>query len=72
MSDKRKTAQATDTQWLKVLLAIVKWTWIPIVCAGALLAGLMIGYVYIGNRPASEAFELSTWRHIYDLIFSNT
>ncbi|WP_210023616.1 MULTISPECIES: DNA-directed RNA polymerase subunit beta [unclassified Paenibacillus] len=48
---------------------IIKWTWIPLTCAAALFIGLTIGYVYIGKQSFREVLDISTWRHMFDLIF---
>jgi len=43
---------------------------IPILCLAALGIGMVIGYSVIGDRPMSEAFDFSTWKHMYDLVFA--
>ncbi|WP_235941522.1 DNA-directed RNA polymerase subunit beta [Paenibacillus puerhi] len=72
MSDNRKKAKPATKTWVKVIKAIIRWTWIPIASLAALFIGLSIGYVYIGKQPLDEVFELNTWRHLFDLIFANT
>jgi hypothetical protein len=55
---------------------VLRWfTWkralyifVPIV---ALYAGLIVGYVLMGDRPLVEIFQLHTWTHLLDLIFAN-
>jgi len=34
-------------------------------------AGLVVGYVVIGNRPLGEAFDFGTWKHLVDLVFAD-
>jgi hypothetical protein len=38
----------------------------------SLLVGLMIGYSGIGHGPLREVFEISTYKHMYDLVFKLT
>jgi len=32
-------------------------------------AGAMLGYGVLGKKPASEVFNIETWKHIWQLIF---
>ncbi|MBO9598996.1 MAG: DNA-directed RNA polymerase subunit beta [Cohnella sp.] len=48
----------------------VKLLIIPIVCIAALILGLAIGYVVLGDRPLSEVFDAGTWKHMFDLVFA--
>jgi hypothetical protein len=43
---------------------------IPIFCIAALIVGLVVGYVILGDKPLSEVFDTSTWKHLYDLVFA--
>lgn len=45
---------------------------VPILCVMALVLGLAVGYTVLGGRPASEVFEIDTWKHMYDLVFSDS
>jgi hypothetical protein len=38
----------------------------------SLTIGLIIGYSVLGKLPASEVFNLNTYKHMYDLIFAGT
>jgi hypothetical protein len=38
----------------------------------AMLVGLVIGYVGAGHGKWSEVFQVSTYKHIYDLVFQGT
>lgn len=65
-----KKKNASSPTWKKVVFSICKWSAIPLMCVIALCIGLVLGYVYLGDRPVEEVYKLDTWRHIYDLIFS--
>lgn len=54
----------------RVLLTTLKFTIIPILCIVALIVGLAIGYVVLGDKPLSDVFDLRTWKHMYDLVFA--
>ncbi|WP_400162283.1 DNA-directed RNA polymerase subunit beta [Brevibacillus sp. TJ4] len=43
---------------------------VPILVFFSLVAGLMIGYGVVGDKPMSEVFDLATYKHMYDLLFA--
>lgn len=45
---------------------------VPLLLFFSLVIGLIIGYSVIGKMPASDVFDLNTYKHMYDLIFSGT
>lgn len=45
---------------------------IPVLCLLALGLGAVAGYTVLGDRPMSEAFDFSTWKHMYDLVFAGS
>ncbi|WP_375256482.1 DNA-directed RNA polymerase subunit beta [Paenibacillus sp. JMULE4] len=51
---------------------MIRWTWFPLACAAALFIGLTIGFVYVGKQSFYEMFDVHTWRHIFDLIYSDS
>ncbi|MFC5403605.1 DNA-directed RNA polymerase subunit beta [Cohnella soli] len=51
--------------WVSVKILII-----PVLCVAALIVGLAIGYGVLGDRPMSEVFDSSTWKHMYDLVFA--
>jgi len=63
-------------RWLKITLIIllktVRFLLVPALCLGALLIGLAIGYSIIGDGSAADVLKLSTWKHLYDLVFEGT
>ncbi|TBL73079.1 DNA-directed RNA polymerase subunit beta [Paenibacillus thalictri] len=57
-------------RWKKIVWFFVKLIRVPVLCAMALVAGLYIGYVYMGGQQISDVFELQTWKHMVDLVFA--
>jgi len=47
--------------WLRIIIVLI-------ICAVALLAGLMIGYGVIGDGNPSDALKIETWQHIIDIV----
>ncbi|USG65386.1 DNA-directed RNA polymerase subunit beta [Brevibacillus ruminantium] len=45
---------------------------IPFLLFFSLIIGLVIGYSVVGHKPASEVFDIHTYKHMYDLMFSGT
>jgi len=40
--------------------------------AGALTGGLYLGFVFLGKGSPGDAFDVVNYKHIYDLIFSDS
>ena len=59
-----------------VALSVLLWTLriviVPILLISALIGGLYVGYVVLGKAPEGDVWEIETWRHMYDLIFSDS
>ncbi|WP_240702907.1 DNA-directed RNA polymerase subunit beta [Cohnella luojiensis] len=51
--------------WMSIKLLII-----PVLCIAALIVGLAIGYVVLGDKPLSDVFDSNTWKHMYDLVFA--
>lgn len=68
---KPKPKKKQKPKWLKVVLLIIKIIRIPVLALLAIYAGLWLGYSKFGGQPASEIFHMSTWKHLYDLVFAN-
>lgn len=51
---------------------IAKLLLVPFLLFFSLMIGLVIGYSVIGKLPVSEVFHISTYKHMYDLIFAGT
>lgn len=43
---------------------------IPFLFFIALIAGAITGYSILGKGSALDVFDLHTWKHMYDLVFS--
>ncbi|OXM86384.1 DNA-directed RNA polymerase subunit beta [Paenibacillus rigui] len=69
---KKQKKKVSSPKWKRRLFLTWKWLGIPFLCVIGLGAGMVIGYVYLGKRPMEEVYEFDTWRHIYDLVFSET
>jgi len=52
-------------RWQRILF-------VPLMCLAALIAGLYVGYVTIGGQDPSEIWNIRTWKHVFDLMFSQT
>ncbi|MBD3920795.1 DNA-directed RNA polymerase subunit beta [Paenibacillus sp. PR3] len=44
---------------------------VPVLLFWAVVAGLYVGYSVLGHQPKGEVFDMQTWKHVYDLMFSN-
>ncbi|MWC27217.1 DNA-directed RNA polymerase subunit beta [Paenibacillus sp. MMS18-CY102] len=50
---------------------MLRWAVVPILLFWATIAGLYVGYSVLGKQPSGEVFQVETWKHVYDLIFSD-
>lgn len=57
---------------VRILLFILRKSIVPLILLVALIAGMYAGYVVLGKGPETDVFEWGTWRHMYDLIFSDS
>jgi len=57
-------------------LSVILWTLrlviVPIILVASLIGGLYVGYVVLGKAPEGDVWEIETWMHMYDLIFSDS
>ncbi|BBI36199.1 DNA-directed RNA polymerase subunit beta [Cohnella abietis] len=51
--------------WMSIKILII-----PVLCISALIIGLAVGYVILGDKPLADVFDSSTWKHMYDLVFA--
>lgn len=56
--------------WAAITLRVLKALIIPLLCLAALFIGLAVGYVYLGGRPVDDIWQWTTWKHVFDLVFS--
>ncbi|MNG39146.1 DNA-directed RNA polymerase subunit beta [compost metagenome] len=52
--------------WVRLL----RWTVVPILLLCSIVAGLYVGYSVFGEQSGGEVFQLETWKHMLDLMFS--
>ena len=57
---------------VRILLWMLRKSVVPSLCVIAIVGGMYIGYAIIGKRPASDVFDLATWKHMYDLVFADS
>jgi hypothetical protein len=67
---KGKGTKKKRPRWKVIVIEVVKWTRVPVLCVIALIGGLMIGYVYMGGKQPEDVFQVETWKHLVDLVFS--
>lgn len=53
-----------------ITLKILRILLVPLLCIAALIAGLIVGYVYIGGQEMSDVWDIGTWKHVFDLMFA--
>ncbi|QKS48857.1 DNA-directed RNA polymerase subunit beta (plasmid) [Paenibacillus cellulosilyticus] len=53
------------------VLRVLRWFVVPVLLFWAIVAGMYVGYTVLGHQPKGEVFQLETWKHVYDLMFSN-
>lgn len=53
------------------MITVAKVLLIPLLLFASLTVGLAIGYSVLGKQPVSEVFSIQTYKHMYDLIFTN-
>lgn len=66
---KAKERVQRGRNWPMVMIKIVL---VPFLLFLSLVVGLMIGYGVLGHKPASEVFDLGTYKHMWDLLFAGT
>ncbi|WP_164218408.1 DNA-directed RNA polymerase subunit beta [Virgibacillus sp. YIM 98842] len=47
--------------WLRIIVVLI-------LAAGALVAGLMIGFGVIGDGTPTDILKVETWQHIIDIV----
>jgi hypothetical protein len=67
---KKRSSGSSGRMILRIIWTSVKVLIIPVACIAALIIGLAIGYVVLGDKPLAEVFDSSTWKHMFDLVFA--
>ncbi|AJY74546.1 DNA-directed RNA polymerase subunit beta [Paenibacillus beijingensis] len=67
-----KERQSAKKRRRFTVLWFVKKSIVPLLWILGLFAGMYVGYIYLGKGNPSEVFEVSTWKHMFDLIFSDS
>ncbi len=67
---KQSDVETKSTRWVQIRLIPI---WLRIVLVLILLfiaaiAGMVIGYGFIGSGEPADALKWSTWQHIFDII----
>jgi len=69
-AEKAKVKDEKKTWWVQIRLFPI-WLRVILITAlvlGAIAAGLMIGYGYIGDGKPKDALKWETWQHILDIL----
>ncbi|QBP42076.1 DNA-directed RNA polymerase subunit beta [Paenisporosarcina antarctica] len=69
-AEKAKVKDEKKTWWVQIRLFPI-WLRIILIVAlviGAMAAGLMIGYGYVGDGEPKDALKWETWQHILDIL----
>lgn len=67
---KEKSNESSGRIIARVIWTSIKILIIPILCIAALIIGLAIGYVVLGDQSLTDVFDARTWKHMYDLVFA--
>lgn len=65
------TGKPEKTSGTAGTLRVLKKLRVPLIFFGALIVGLWIGYSGIGGQPTLDIFRISTWKHLFDLVFAD-
>jgi len=57
----RKPRRRIFPLWLRIIVVLI-------LAAGALVAGLMIGFGVIGDGTPTDILKVETWQHIIDIV----
>ncbi|RRJ62326.1 DNA-directed RNA polymerase subunit beta [Paenibacillus oralis] len=65
MTEERRPAPKRAA-WIVILRIVLILLFLVV----ALVAGTVVGYVVFGKQDASDIWQWSTWRHVFDLVFA--
>ncbi|WP_106767271.1 DNA-directed RNA polymerase subunit beta [Paenibacillus faecalis] len=66
MSEASEPVRRKTPGW-KIALRII----VPTCLLLSLVGGMVVGYAVIGKGDIAEAFQWSTWKHVFDLVFAS-
>ncbi|WP_059041675.1 DNA-directed RNA polymerase subunit beta [Paenibacillus rubinfantis] len=67
MSEDNQPMAAKRPAWIVILRIVL----VLLVLVVALAAGTVVGYVVFGKQDASDIWQWSTWKHVFDLVFAS-
>lgn len=65
MTEQKQTEVVRKSRW-----RITRYFIIPLLLVISLLGGLIVGYVVVGKHSLADVFNVTTWRHVFDLVFA--
>lgn len=68
----KSAAKARKPLPVRILLFLLRKSIVPLILIVALIAGMYAGYVVLGKGSETDVLEWETWKHMYDLIFSDS
>jgi len=69
-AEKAETKEQKNTWWVQIRLFPIwlRIILVTVLLVGAIAAGLVIGYGYIGDGVPKDALKWETWQHILDIL----
>lgn len=71
-SEAEEPVKPSRSRAARVTLWLLRKSIVPLIMVIMLVAGLYAGYTIVGKGEASDVFHWSTWKHMYDLVFSDS
>lgn len=65
-----KKAQRQKSWGWRIFRFVFHILWLPVILAGGLALGLLIGYSVLGGEPPGEVFGRDLWQYLYDIIYA--
>lgn len=61
---------AKPTGFSRIVLAILKYAWIPVLLIVAFIAGAYLGYEFMAGSSGSDIFSIEAWKTFIEQIKS--